>query len=136
MVDWEFAVPRNSFEAMAQFIENVPFARPVYEQHLRDNGEVLPHVLMADFRRMFVNLVEAGNDDDVKRFLQAIETLASSPADSIRNVVDVSFIEDLVLGDRGEVGALNAVREKLGPATAAQLAATERFHRNTSPGTS
>lgn len=121
---------------MAQFIENVPFARPVYEQHLRDNGEVLPHVLMADFRRMFVNLVEAGNDDDVKRFLQAIETLASSPADSIRNVVDVSFIEDLVLGDRGEVGALNAVREKLGPATAAQLAATERFHRNTSPGTS
>jgi hypothetical protein len=133
MVDWEFGVPRNSFEAMAELVEKVPFARPVYEQHLRDNGEVLPHVLMADLRRMFVNLVQAGNDDDVKRFLEAIEDLASSPADSIRNVVDVSFIEDLVLGDRDEARALNAVREKLGPATAAQVAATERFHENPPP---
>jgi hypothetical protein len=128
MVDWEFGVPRNSFEAMAELVEKVPFARPVYEQHLRDNGEVLPHVLMADLRRMFVNLVQAGDDDDVKRFLEAIEALASSPADSIRNVVDVSFIEDLVLGDSDEVRALNEVREKLGPATAAQVAASERFH--------
>lgn len=114
---------------MAQFIEAVPFARPVYEQHVRDNEEVLPHVLMADLRRMFVDTVEAGNDDEVKWFLEAIETLASSLADSIRNVVDVSFIEDLVLGDRREVRALNAVRGALGPATAAQVTATERFHR-------
>lgn len=120
---------------MAQFIETVPPARPVYEQHVRD-GEILPHVLMADLRRMFVKLVEAGKDDDVKQFLEAIETLAASPADSIRNVVDISFIEDLVLGDSGEVHALNAVRERLGPATAAQLAATEWFHENSPPGDS
>jgi hypothetical protein len=113
---------------MVQFVEALPFARTVYEEHMRDNDEVLPHVLMADLRRLFVDLVEAGREEDVTRFLAGIETLAASPSESIRNVVDVSFIEDLVLGDQGETRALHTVRPLLGPATAAQVAATERFH--------
>jgi hypothetical protein len=113
---------------MVQFVEALPFARTVYEEHMRDNDEVLPHVLMADLRRLFVDLVEAGREEDATRFLAGIETLAASPSESIRNVVDVSFIEDLVLGDQGETRALHKVRPLLGPATAAQVAATERFH--------
>jgi hypothetical protein len=126
VTDWEFARPRNSVEAIVQFVEALPFARDVLEDHLREHEDVLPHILMADLRRLFVELVEAGREDDVTRFLAGVETLAASPAESIRNVVDVSFIEDLVLGDRHEKRALQSVRSLLGPATAAQLVATER----------
>jgi hypothetical protein len=129
VADWEFASPRDSVEAMTQFVEALPFTRAVYQKHLRNNNGVLPHVLMADLRRFFVDMVEAGKEKEVKRFLDAVEALASSAADSIRNVVDVSFIEDLVLGDPREVRALSAVRGSLGPATAAQVAATEQYHR-------
>jgi hypothetical protein len=127
MGEWEFAEPRNAADAVVQMVESLPWARDTYEEHLRDNGEVLPHVLMADLRRLFVDLVEAGRREEVERFLNEVETLASSPAESIRNVVDVSFIEDLVLGDRRETRALERVRSLLGPATTAQLEATERF---------
>jgi hypothetical protein len=133
VVDWEFASPRNSVEAMTQLVEALPFTRGVYDEHLRDNDELLPHVLMADLRRLFVELVEAGKTDEVTRFLDGIETLAASPSESIRNVVDVSFIEDALLGENRETRALKGVRGMLGPATAAQLAATERFLRRPAP---
>src|SRR5919106_1178490 len=81
--------------------------------------------LLADLRPLFIELAEAGKEDEVRRFLEGIETLAASPADSIRNVVEISFIEDLVLGDRRETRALNKVRPLLGPETAARVAATE-----------
>ena len=110
---------------MTQFVQALPFARVVYEEHVREHGEVLPHILMADLRHLFIELVEAGKEDEVRRFLEGIETLAASPADGIRNVVEISFIEDLVLGDRHETRALNKVRPLLGPATAARVAATE-----------
>ena len=112
---------------MTQFVETLPFARAVYEEHLRDYGELLPHVLMANLRRLFADLVEAGSEEEVKIFLDGIETLAASPSDSIRNVVDVSFIEDALLGRDRETRALQRVRGLLGPATAAQVEATERF---------
>ena len=128
MADWEFASSRSSVEATIQVVESLPFARDVYENHLREHKEVLPHILVADLRGLFVELVEAGREEDVKRFLQGIETLAASPSESIRNVVDISFIEDLFLGDPHEQRALRRARSLLGPATAAQLAATERFH--------
>lgn len=113
---------------MNQFVERLPFARDVYENHLREHEEVLPHILMADLRGLFVKLVDARREEDVKRLLQGVETLAASPSESIRNVVDISFIEDLFLGDPREKRALQRARSLLGPATAAQLAATERFH--------
>ena len=112
---------------MTRFVETLPFARAVYEEHLRDYDEVLPHVLMADLRLLFVDLVEAGNEEDVKTFLEGIEMLAASPSDSIRTVVDVSFIEDALLGRDRETRALERVRGLLGPSTAAQVAATERL---------
>jgi hypothetical protein len=134
MGEWEFASPRSSVDALVQLVDRLPWTRALYEDHLRENNEVLPHVLMADLRRMFVDMVEAGREDEVKRFLVEVEALVASSADSIRNLVDVSFIEDLVLGDLRETSALNKVRGLLGPATAAQLAATERFHRDPTPG--
>jgi hypothetical protein len=112
---------------MILFVETLPFAQSVHEDHVREHGEVLPHVLMADLRRLFVDLVESAREEHVKRFLEGIETLAGSPSESIRNVADISFIEDLVLGDQRETRALHKVRPLLGPATAAQVAATEGF---------
>ncbi len=113
---------------MERFVASVPGADAVLAEHLRDNDEVLPHVLMADLRRFFVGLVESGDRRRMIAFLVAVEALASSPHDEVRNVVEVSFIEDLVQGaDDRERAAIEAARPQMGRATASALAETERF---------
>jgi hypothetical protein len=122
------ASPRDSVEAMEGLIRKLPFARALYEEHLADNDELLPHVLMADLRRLFVRLVNDRDQAKIQVLLDALEALAASPSDSIQNVVDVSFVEDAYLDPR-EREALLSARSNLGPATAASLARTEEFFR-------
>jgi hypothetical protein len=112
---------------MERFVASVPGAEAVLGEHLGDNDEVLPHVLMADLRRFFVSAVESRDEECVAAFMAATEVLASSPREDVRNVVDVSFVEDLVQGaDLRERSAIEAMRPLMGPATAESLAVSER----------
>jgi hypothetical protein len=74
-------------------------------------------------------LVRKGDEARVKELLAAIETMAASPSEDIRNVVDVSFVEDAYLDD-SERSALLEVRPHLGPATAESLARMEAYFRD------
>jgi hypothetical protein len=118
--------PRDSGEAREGLVQMLPFARPLYEEHIADNGELLPHVLMADLRLLFIRLVKDRDDAKVQALLDAVDPLAASPSKGIRNVVEVSFIEDAYLDPR-ERGALLKVRSRLGPATAASLERMQHF---------
>lgn len=119
--------PEASVRALERFVAAVPGADGVLDAHRADNGEVLPHVLMADLRRFFVSAVESGEGRQVAAFLAGVEELASSPDEDVRNVVDVSFIEDLVQGaDERERAAIEAMRPLLGPASAQSLSLSER----------
>jgi hypothetical protein len=116
-----------SVRAMTEFVRSVPGADAVLAEHLRDNDEVLPHVLMADLRRWFVSAVEAGDDERIRRFLAGIEKLAASQDPDVRNVVELSFVHDLLqAADSCERAAVEAMRPLIGPATARALAASER----------
>ena len=88
---------QSCVRALESFVAAIPGATGVLEEHRADNGEVLPHVLMADLRRFFVSAVESGDRRQVAAFVAGVEQLASSPDGDVRNVVDVSFIEDLVV---------------------------------------
>jgi len=119
--------PPETIDAMRRFVAAVPGAEAVLARHLADNDEVLPHVLMADLRRFFVTAVETevetGDDDTVARFAAALETLAASDNENVRNVFQVSFMEDLVVGaDQREIAAIAAMRPRMGPATVTDLA--------------
>jgi hypothetical protein len=116
---------------MERFVAAIPGADAVLTEHLNDNDEMLPHLLMADLRRFFVSAVEAGDEEVVTAFVVAVEQLASSPLEDVRDTVDASFIEDLVLGadDPRKDAAIEAMRPLMGPATAQSLALSERHIR-------
>jgi hypothetical protein len=112
--------------AIRRLVASVAGTGPVLDGHVCDNDEVLPHVLMGDLRRWFVGVVAAGDARGVASFLAAIELLYASDESDARNVVEVSFMEDLVAApDVDERAAIEAIRQFGGPKTLADLATTE-----------
>jgi hypothetical protein len=54
---------------MLRLVTSVAGTGPVLDEHVNDNDEILPHSLMADLRRWFVNAVGAGKHRGVSDFL-------------------------------------------------------------------
>jgi hypothetical protein len=116
-------------EAMTELARCLPEANALLAEHVGDYGELLPHVLMADVRRLFVDLADAGEDEKVATLLAAVERLAVSSDDGVRNIVEVSFVGDLVLGmDAQSRRAIETTRSSMGPATTAALVVSQRSY--------
>jgi hypothetical protein len=112
-------------EAMSDLAHAVPALRPVLDEHLAYNGEVLASVVLAEFRHALVEFVESGDDVAVAAFVDEIERLAGSASRDVRNVVAVVILEDGVMHSGGrELAALNSIVPRFGPATRALLAKT------------
>ena len=81
-----------------ELVSAVPeFAAQVTE-HIRDNDELLPHVLFGAYLVPF--LLDArrhGSDEFVTRVLTFADRALWDGDDAVRNVIDVSFVEDLVV---------------------------------------
>ena len=113
-------------EAMQRFVDMVPGARAVLAEHVNDVDEILPHLLMADLSRWLVDAVVTGDERGVADFLTAVEVLYTSDDPDTRNVVEVSFMQLLVVNpDGGERTAIEAIRRLAGPAAIADLAREE-----------
>ena len=112
-----------SVAAMKQFVTGVPGTSVVLDEHLDDNdGQMRPHLLMADLTRWFVAAVTAGDDRDVVAFLAAVELLYMSEDGDTRNVAGGSFGEYLLANpDPSEHAAVEAARRLGGPATVRDL---------------
>jgi RNAse (barnase) inhibitor barstar len=78
----------------------VPEFRPVLEEHLVDqDGAVLPHVLFSDLTRFVLSARQRGDDEDVARSLAFLERAAHSDDSRVRNLVGVSFVENIGVWD-------------------------------------
>lgn len=67
--------------------------------HLEEYGELLPHVLMADVTRFFVQQVREGSDSSraiAARVAAALEAALKLGDDSAKELVLASFVENLV----------------------------------------
>ena len=93
----------NSF--YNQFLMEVPKFQSVYDEHIDDNNKLLEHILTGDLTRYVVKLfIESENDDTksdhnmdiIDRILAFLERAMISTDESVRNVVSVSFLENLV----------------------------------------
>lgn len=117
--------PAASVAAMKQFVAGVPGTSAVLEEHLDDNdGQMLPHVLMAELSRWFVAVVAAGDEPLIVAFLAAVELLYTSQDEDARNVAEVSFGEYLVVSlGPNERAAVAAANRRGGPATVRDFAA-------------
>ena len=98
----------------------VPALAVVRREHLADNGEIFPHLLMADMLRWLAEAaLRSGGEPDVRAALAVLETHLTSGSDDAQEVIALSFLEHLGLGEneRGE----RVLREWLGPGLRAEL---------------
>ncbi len=113
----EWPIPEESQAAIRSLVSEHEMLQPILDEHVRDGDEILPHVLMADIARFMGALVADRSDDpvvmrDVEAIIGTLDTQFREGGYAVRNVVAVSFLEQLP--STGEPGT--EVRELLTPA--------------------
>jgi hypothetical protein len=104
-------------KTQGEFIEELlnvePALREVFDQHIRDNGEVLPHVFMGDVTRFVISAAARRNSADptLPKLIHFLETRFAVAGEDIKNLISVSFVENLV----GEDEALGVLVPMMGP---------------------
>lgn len=100
---------------VVDFVQNLISGSPelaeIHRQHMAEQGELLPHVLMGEITR----LVIASTSDDESatwrsRLLEDLESGLLSGSKDVAELVGVSFVENLC----GEIKAIEALRPGMG----------------------
>ena len=102
-----------------ELIESVPALQQIYRAHLQENDELLPHVLFGEITRFVVTKArKAEHDPLIARLLNEFEKGLEEGPEEVRELVSVSFVENLC----GETEAIKVLkplmREKLKSALA------------------
>src|SRR5690349_18428135 len=104
-------------------VATIPEFQPIYVDHLAENGELLPHVLMGEFTRFLMEMVRkwraaptdaAGLGQTVERAIALMEDAMGSPDPKLRNLISVSFLENLLPSNEQEVQAYSDMKSLLG----------------------
>ncbi|MBI2387938.1 MAG: hypothetical protein HYV14_18275 [Elusimicrobia bacterium] len=86
----------NTYENFVQeLLATAPETRGIYQKHLEDNGEALPHVFLGDVTRFVIDSYRTTNTGLLSRLLDFLERAVSSPDDKLQELVVVSFLENL-----------------------------------------
>jgi hypothetical protein len=85
----------------------VPELRPIYDEHVSDNDGLLPHVFFGDVTRFAIG--NAGTPT-IANLLRVLDEALSDADDEVREVVSVSFVENLA----DEKAALKLMKPKMG----------------------
>jgi hypothetical protein len=84
---------------------------PILDEHLRDNGELLPHVFFGDVTRYASDLARRGDTGRLDHLLTDLDQALTSAEDEADNLIWASFVENAqgIRGDDEE-----RLREELG----------------------
>jgi len=99
-------------DLLADLLRTEPSLQLVVDEHLADNNELFPHVLLGDVTRWVVEHAPATH------VLVALERHLSTGDEDVGNLIAVSFLENLEPEDE-------VIRAALPRRLAAQLAAME-----------
>jgi hypothetical protein len=107
---------------VADFVERLISASPevasVHRQHIADQGEILPHVLMAEITRLVIASTSCGRSAEWRtKLLQQLESGLVSGSGEVAELVAVSFVENLC----GESTAIEALLPNMGNALRKEL---------------
>lgn len=95
-----------------------PSFEDLLQEHMEDNGELLPHVFLGDFGRLLLTLADASRDLTPK--LEAVAAILEegmSGDESVQEMIAVSFLESLDATSPG----FPRLQRILGKRTRAQL---------------
>lgn len=102
-----------------------PALSAVRTEHLSEQGELLPHVLMDDIRRLLAQTAEGASEATLRPALDLLECFITEGDEEVQNVIAVSFLEYLA-SDPENVGERH-LREWLGPVLRSELTAMEEW---------
>jgi len=100
-------------------IKIVANLRYIYDEHIEDYDELLPHVFFGDLTRYVVELYKSilkdtsdkGKWDELEKILTYLENGMSGKDEKVQELIAVSFLENLDLTD----SSLRTFEEKFGP---------------------
>ncbi|SRR6266498_5028600 len=103
-----------SYQKFSELLRtSVPGFNPIYDEHVRDNDEVLPHVLMGELVRFLVEEARLqGTESSALRAAMGLLERGMASADPmLQELIAVSFLENLDPADAG----FSAIRSLFGP---------------------
>jgi len=107
-------IPPTTIECVNQLLQQAPELRSVYDEHIHNYDELLPHVFFGDMTRYVVwqvRLGATGPASPVGRILRALEQCLASGDEPVAELIVVSFIENLV--EDGDV--VTTLKRLVGP---------------------
>jgi len=105
---------------IVQLVEYVPQLKELLDEHLKDNGELLPHYFFGDLTRYAVEQVKKGATkayEPLARLLIFLEDGLKSGNADVKNLILASFVENLA----DEPEAREQIKKMAGPNLAKAL---------------
>lgn len=97
----------STHEFVKEVVELDDQLRPLLKEHLEDNEELLPHVLMGDISRYVIReSLARPSRGRLQRLLDKFEQALESGSTEVQELVVVSFVENLA----GEAEAIRSLK--------------------------
>jgi hypothetical protein len=86
----------KTVKVIDELLECAPLLRPVYQEHLAEYDELLPHVLFGDLTRFVANLCMTDSSSaELKSILAVLENGLACGDEYTQELISVSFLENL-----------------------------------------
>src|SRR5262245_36530767 len=99
-------------------LEQVTSLKTIYDKHIRDNDELLPHVLMGAVTRFAIAESSKPQSRELVTLLRYLEDGLQKGSEEITELIVVSFVENLV----GEKIATESLKPLMGPLLRSEVA--------------
>ncbi|MBE3584552.1 MAG: hypothetical protein IMX01_10635 [Limnochordaceae bacterium] len=92
----------SAVDFIQRLVRQFPILQPLYEEHLADYDELLPHVFMGDFTRWLISVYSGdqklGNaESTIRAILDYVERAFVEGDEELKELIAVSFLENLPL---------------------------------------
>ena len=109
---WGNKVKTPVDDFVTQLTSTSPVLSEIHRQHILEQGELLPHVLMGEIARVVVANVGGAPAEWLDTLMRQLEAGLVSGKDAVAELVAVSFVENLT----GENTAIQALIPQMGVA--------------------
>jgi hypothetical protein len=99
----DMSIPSSTISFCEDLAKQFPDIRILLDEHMRDNGELLPHVFFGDVTRWVLD-----DRSDRVRLVECLDLNISSGNSDIENLIAVSFVENLETQKELELATTNA----------------------------
>jgi hypothetical protein len=103
----------NVLEVIDELTDEFKDFKPILQEHIEFNEELLPHVFFADCNNVFINLIKENNPQVLNKLFNFFERMAADGNNDVKEILTVSILE--VLGDDRHV--LNIAHKYMGVET-------------------